>query len=230
MKRFMNHISAVTAVILLSVAGTAVAEVRITEERPYIYVRHDDRMVRVQRIQDEQHELEGGFARTSRKCPPFCITPAIPAPGVHSMGELEIFDFLRHKAETGRGLLVDARTSSFFERGTIPGSVSIPFTRFEENPESEALRDLLIRLGAKPVTERSVSLWERLRNLIGTAEAAEQGAWDFSGAKELALWCNGPWCDQSPRAIKALVALGYPPDKLHYYRGGMQNWTNCSSP
>ncbi|OOG27718.1 rhodanese [Thioalkalivibrio denitrificans] len=230
MKRLWKHVPVVAAVLILGVSGATHAgnQVRITEDRPYIYVTHNDRLVRVQRIQDEQHELSGGFARTSRKCPPFCITPKIPAPGVNAMGELELFEFLRFTVDAGRGLLVDARTSSFFERGTIPGSVSIPFTRFEEDPESDGMRDLLIKLGAKPVSEQSRSwwngLWARVRNIIGSAEASEQGAWDFSEAKELALWCNGPWCDQSPRAIKALVDLGYPPEKLHYYRGGMQNW------
>jgi rhodanese-related sulfurtransferase len=38
------------------------------------------------------------------------------------------------------------------------------------------------------------------------------------------LWCNGPWCGQSPRAIRALISLGYPAEKLYYYRGGMQMW------
>ena len=49
-------------------------------------------------------------------------------------------------------------------------------------------------------------------------------SWDFSQAKDVLLWCNGPWCGQSPRAIKALLALGYPADKIYYYRGGMQMW------
>ncbi|WP_018231683.1 rhodanese-like domain-containing protein [Thioalkalivibrio thiocyanodenitrificans] len=227
----MKTISIILPILLgVMLALTTHAEVRITEDRPYIYVNHGDQLVRVQRIQDEEHELSGGYARTSRKCPPFCVTPAIPAPGVHGIGELEIFDFLRTRVAIGRGLLVDARTASFFERGTIPGSVNIAFTRFEDDPESEAMRNLLMRLGAKPAQPKATSwwssLWTRVRSLIETAEASQQGQgiWDFSEAKELALWCNGPWCDQSPRAIRALVDLGYPPEKLHYYRGGMQNW------
>ena len=49
-------------------------------------------------------------------------------------------------------------------------------------------------------------------------------AWDFSGAKKLAFWCNGPACGQSPRAIKGMLSAGYPAEKLLYYRGGMQMW------
>jgi hypothetical protein len=52
----------------------------------------------------------------------------------------------------------------------------------------------------------------------------DTGQWDFRGALDILLFCNGPWCDQSPRAIKNLIALGYPPEKLYYYRGGMQVW------
>jgi rhodanese-related sulfurtransferase len=48
--------------------------------------------------------------------------------------------------------------------------------------------------------------------------------WDFSAALDLAMFCNGPWCDQSPRAIRNLTEAGYPPEKLRYYRGGMQLW------
>lgn len=223
--------AAMVMVALLGIAGAASAQnqnqVRITEDVPYLYVKHGDQLVRVQRNQDEDHELAGPYAKTSRKCPPFCITPATVAPGVTTIGELELLDFVKTTVVIGRGLLVDARTPSFYERGTIPGSVNIPFTLFADDPESDAMRDMLMRLGAKPARHEASwwsDLWSSVRGLIGSAEASEQGAWDFSNAKELALWCNGPWCDQSPRAIKSLLALGYPPEKLYYYRGGMQNW------
>ena len=47
---------------------------------------------------------------------------------------------------------------------------------------------------------------------------------DFSEAKELLLFCNGAWCSQSPKMIKALLKLGYPPQKMKWYRGGMEDW------
>jgi rhodanese-related sulfurtransferase len=49
-------------------------------------------------------------------------------------------------------------------------------------------------------------------------------SWDFSQARQVALWCNGPWCGQSPTAIKGLLSIGYPREKILYYRGGMQLW------
>lgn len=52
---------------------------------------------------------------------------------------------------------------------------------------------------------------------------------DFEGfvcdnAKPVALFCNGPWCGQSPNAARKMIAAGYPAELIHYYRGGMQVW------
>ena len=47
---------------------------------------------------------------------------------------------------------------------------------------------------------------------------------DFSNAKTLVLFCNGIWCGQSPTTIRTLLRMGYPAAKIHYFRGGMQNW------
>ena len=51
-----------------------------------------------------------------------------------------------------------------------------------------------------------------------------EGLWDFSVARTLVLFCNGPWCGQSPSNIKTLLRFGYPANKLKWYRGGMQSW------
>ncbi|MDH3264619.1 MAG: rhodanese-like domain-containing protein [Paracoccaceae bacterium] len=48
--------------------------------------------------------------------------------------------------------------------------------------------------------------------------------WDCAAAKRVALFCNGLWCGQSPTAIRAMVAAGYPAGRIFYYRGGMQSW------
>lgn len=47
---------------------------------------------------------------------------------------------------------------------------------------------------------------------------------DCKAAKPVALFCNGPWCGQSPTAARRMIDAGYPPDLIHYYRGGMQIW------
>ena len=38
------------------------------------------------------------------------------------------------------------------------------------------------------------------------------------------MFCNGVWCGQSPEAMKALIAIGYPEEKLKWYRDGIQGW------
>jgi rhodanese-related sulfurtransferase len=119
------------------------------------------------------------------------------------VSELELLDFLMVDAKQGKGLLIDARTDSWFKKGTIPGAINIPFTIFISSGDDLAMVKVLKALG-------------------GVRD--EQGRWDFNESKNLLLFCNGPWCDQSPRAIKGLMRHGYPPEKLFYYRGGMQSW------
>ncbi len=52
---------------------------------------------------------------------------------------------------------------------------------------------------------------------------------DFEGficedVGEIVLFCNGPWCGQSPTAIRRIIEAGYPAEKIRYYRWGMQGW------
>ena len=44
------------------------------------------------------------------------------------------------------------------------------------------------------------------------------------------LFCNGPQCPQSPRAIRELLDAGYPAEALAYYRGGMHDWVTLAMP
>lgn len=176
-------------------------QVNITPDLAYVDVSHAGQPVRIQRIQDTGHKLIDDFAKTSRPCPEFCIHPMQVAAGVDTLGELELLDFMTRQVKSGSGLVIDARLPAFHKTETIPTSINIPFTVIkEDNPHIDKI---LIALGAK---------------------TASAGRWDFQQAKTLALWCNGPWCDQSPRAIRALLRLGYPAAKLKYYRGGMQEW------
>jgi rhodanese-related sulfurtransferase len=51
------------------------------------------------------------------------------------------------------------------------------------------------------------------------------GKWECSKALKVYAFCNGPVCPQSPIAIKTMVRLGFPVEKIYYYRGGMLDWT-----
>ncbi len=198
-------------------------EVKLTPDRDYVEVIHEGRLVKVMRIQDQDHKLEGSFAKTSRKCPPFCIQPMEVAPGVKTVGQVELFDFMEQDLLDGTGVLIDARTPSWWQRGTIPGSVNIPFTVFDLDKDDPKLLEVMDQLGVRQ--RNDVGGFTRLLEKTGLLYGDEKtDDWDFSRAKTLVLWCNGMWCGQSPRAIRGLLKLGYPAHKLRYYRGGMQAW------
>lgn len=206
-----------------AVAAERAKDVGITDFLPEIRFNANGKTYVIDRIQDTTNEIRGGFAQTSRKCPPFCIHPMEAAPGVVTVGEIELLEFLKNKVEKGTGLLIDARVESFYAKGTIPGSTHIPFTSFTTEEKNPILQEALRRLGV--ARGESVNWSDTAhRALDGFGQPEHRLHYDFSHAREIMLFCNGPWCDQSPRAIKALVKLGYPVNKMFYYRGGMQDW------
>ncbi|NNU80853.1 rhodanese-like domain-containing protein [Halovulum dunhuangense] len=191
--------------IFASVATVAAAQdVNITQDMPYFEFDNGKRFMVIERNQDQNAVVDPSFAKTSRACPPFCIHPMSAAPGVETYGELELLDFIRDHVEPGTGYLVDARLSDWYAAGTIPGSVNLPFTLFQSGADNP-FRDGILQL-------------------LGGVRTGSGTGWNFDDAKHLALFCNGPWCDQSPQAIENLIAAGYPAEKLKYYRGGMQSW------
>ena len=112
------------------------------------------------------------------------IQPMTLAPGVETVGELEVIEHLR----AGRPLL-DCRQPEYLARGTIPGAVNIPH-----------------------------------------GEMVASGSPSFTR-------CSGPCCSatarsaQRPRrAIEALLAAGWPAERLVYYRGGIHDWVTLGLP
>lgn len=215
----------VAAGLFLFALSAQALEVNIKKGLPYVKTVHEGKVVKIMRVQDQNHVLTGGFSKTSRRCPPFCIQPIHVAPGVTTVGELEVLDFIEKKLNKGKGVLIDARTPSWHKKGTIPGSINIPFTSFGDNEDMAVKAAALAKLGVTRKTESSFidDTWGSLQEMMGNGVASSD--WDFSQAKEVTLWCNGMWCGQSPHAIHALLKLGYPPEKINYYRGGMQDWT-----
>ena len=59
---------------------------------------------------------------------------------------------------------------------------------------------------------------------VGCAQSAN--GWSCAQARNVVLYCNGPNCGQSPRAMASMVEAGFPAAKIFYYRGGMLAWTS----
>jgi rhodanese-related sulfurtransferase len=184
-----------------SSASALETKVGITDSIGYVDVIHNGQKVRIQRIPDTGNKIIDDFAKTSRPCPPFCIHPMSAAPGVETIGELELLNYLSKEVKNGTGLLIDARLPDFYKAETIPSAINIPFSIIKsDNPHMEKVLEALgVRKGS-------------------------DGKSDFRSAKTLIVFCNGVWCDQSPRAIQGLMTFGYPASKLKYYRDGMQMW------
>jgi rhodanese-related sulfurtransferase len=187
-------------------ASSGDIKVKISNELEYVDVKHNGNVIRIKRNQSPDNTINSNYAKTSRECPPFCIQPGTLAEGVETVAELEVLSYLKRLSDGDSSVLViDSRTEDWVKKGTIPGSVNIPWTLLKPGA------------GADPF-EIATILEDKF------AAISIEGLWDFSNAKTLILFCNGMWCGQSPSNIKTLLRFGYPPHKLKWYRGGMQNW------
>jgi len=180
----------------LSVSAGDKLAVNITKGMGSLEVMHNGKKVTIMRNQDTKNTVNPAFAKTSRKCPPFCIQPATLAPGVETIAEVEVIDYLKKMNAGDKSILViDSRTPDWVKRGTIPGAVNIPWTSL--NPAK----------GADPI-----SIGEIMEDQFGAKQL--EGLWDYSKAKTLVMFCNGMWCGQSPNNIKNLLKFGYPAHKI----------------
>jgi len=203
--------SVVLATALLLNSGIAISgdvEVKITPSLASVDVMHNGKKVTIMRDQNQEANVVADFAKTSRKCPPFCIQPMTLAPGVETIGEVEMLDYLAKMSKGDKSILVvDSRTPDWMAKGTIPGAVNLPWTSL--NPDK----------GASPI-----EIGDILEKQFGAKRFED--IWDYSNAKTLVMFCNGMWCGQSPNNIMNLLKFGYPAHKIKWYRGGMQNWSN----
>ncbi len=105
-------------------------------------------------------------------------------------------------------LLVDTGGEEWYEyRTIIPGAINIHYV-YIMKPKNfkEEYQEALITLG-----------------IFG-----KRKPFDFSQAKTILLFCNGAWCSQSSKMVKALLALCNPPEKIKRYRGEMDDWLGLS--
>ncbi|MGB1109398.1 MAG: rhodanese-like domain-containing protein [Gammaproteobacteria bacterium] len=180
-------------------------QVKITRNLESVTINHDGREVVVQRNQDTKNVVDPGFAKTSRKCPPFCVQPIKLAEGVETLGTAEMLDYLKRKSDGDDTIeVIDSRGIDWVKRGTIPGTINIHYKKLSlKSGDPDEIVDFM-------------------EETFGVQRRGE--FWDYSYAKTLVLFCNGMWCGQAPTNIKTLLRLGYPAEKLKWYRGGMQVW------
>lgn len=197
--------------------------VGITPELMSVTVQHRGKAVEIKRNQNTAATVDPAFARTSRPCPPFCIQPMNLAPGVETIGELELLGYLDRQWQGDDSILViDSRTPDWVRRGTIPGATNIPWTAL--NARQGATTETIMGL----LTDVFRARLKEGKGLLDVDEAIVAGnvedVIDYAEARTLVLFCNGMWCGQSPANIRTLLDYGYPADKLKWYRGGMQAW------
>lgn len=133
-------------------------------------------------------------------CVGICLAPLVAAEGVTTVGELEVIDFVSSVVANGDGLLIDSRDPDARQIGAIVSSVNLPGSLLgEDNPFRN---DILVALGAREF----------------------EGIYNFADAMPLMVFDAGPTTMDAADLITTLVSLGYPEEKIQYYRGGMQVW------
>ena len=198
--------AAVLAATLAAPAAADEVAVQIVPGVGSVDVMHKGETISIMRNQDQKNTVNPAFAKTSRKCPPFCIQPSRLAPGIETIGESEVIEFAKAMSGGDESIvLIDSRTPDWVERGTIPSAMNVPWTLL--NPAK----------GADPIS--IAEIMEGVFNVQSNEELM-----DFSECKTAVMFCNGMWCGQSPNNIKNLLKFGYPSHKIKWYRGGMQDW------
>jgi len=197
-----NWVKTAPVALLMLLSTFVSAEVLITKDMKSVAITLNDESFVVERNQNKDHKINELYASTTRGK----IQPIQLAPGLETIGELEFIHYMEKAQHDKHIAIIDTRTAGWYARLRIPGAINIPNTDFDE-------RDTAIE-----TAEDNFSVKEN-----------KDGSLDFSNAKTVVAYCNGFWCGQTPALLKnaqfSLLALGYPVEKLKYYRGGMQAWT-----
>jgi rhodanese-related sulfurtransferase len=193
----MKFITLFLAFNMMLVAGKY-DRVKITPDMAYIYVYHKGKAVKVHRIQDTKHKITGEYAKLYR--PKKFIQPISIHKDIQTVAEVEVLHFMQDKVNKKKGILIDLRPKESYRQGSIPSAVNIP-ARVKDNKAK--IEKILKILGAKRKKNASLST---------------------KNALDITFYCNGLWCDKSGEFIQLFLDLGYPAEKMYYYRGGFQMW------
>jgi len=119
---------------------------------------------------------------------------------VKTIGELEVLNFIKESKDDARLMFIDARTKRWYHKETIASAMNLPFSMLDEHSTYQ----------------------KKIVTLLGAVYFGQQ--WDFSNVNTLLIFGNGIVDIQATSAIKSLIKLGYPSEKLLYYRGGIESW------
>ncbi len=183
--------------------SVSLGEVLLSEGVKSVNISLNGESFTIQRNQTPGHTITDLYTSTLVGS----LQPMILAPGIETIGELEVIDYLQQAQTDSNTILVDTRTPFWFSRMRIPGSINVPYSLFKGE----------------------LSAFETVEKFFNV-KVDERGLLDFSQAKTIVGYCNGYFCGQTPSMFKgeafSLLNIGYPPEKLKYYRGGMQAWTS----
>lgn len=193
----MWTVRAAIAFILLATAGHA--QERLIEAKASF--KFNGVQVTIARGNADAVRRAATFVSADDACGGPCIAPMQVAAGVDTLGESEVLDFLVTQVAEGHGLMVDARVAVDRVKGFIPGTVSLPHNTLA--PDNSFRNDILQALGAR----------------------AFDGVFNFTDARSLLVYDNGPSSDDAGRLVENLLQAGYPAEMIRYYRGGMQVWS-----
>ena len=157
--------------------------------------------VRIARENAQAAEFAASFTATDDSCGAACIAPLNVAPGVATLDEPQVLRFMMDEIANNAGLMVDARSVEDRARGFIPGSVSLPHSTVD--PKGRFWHEIVKALGA----------------------TSQGGVIEYSNARALLVYDTGPSTDDAGQLVRNLLAVGYPAEKIKYYRGGMQVWS-----
>lgn len=178
-------------------------EVLLSEGVKSVNISLNGESFTIQRNQTPSNTITDLYANTTVGS----LQPMILAPGIETIGELDVIEYLQQAQADSNIVLVDTRTPFWFSRMRIPASINVPYSLFKGE----------------------LSAFETVEKFFNV-KVDERGELDFSQAKTIVGYCNGYFCGQTPSAFTreafSLINIGYPPEKLKYYRGGMQAWTS----
>ncbi len=168
----------------------------------YINISKDLTSVTVQHL-EQNITIVRSATPLAPQCPPFCIQP-MRIKGVKTVAELETLHFIEKLKERDGRLLIDARTNSAYKEETIPGAINLPYSMLDEK---SSYRDEVLKL-------------------LGATKRVHK-KWYFKNTQSLLIFGESGFSFEASDMIQKLIKVGYPKDKILYYRGGINSWKSA---